>query len=338
MKTVVTEIELKKMIDKFKDNPKDLDLINQIAIGYFENPSMQTDDDEKKFFELAYSIKKTIKTTHNLAWYLYFEWGEQERAIRIQKELINKNPKSFYPFYLLGFMLMEKMDYKNATKFLLMAAEKSDRRDILHNLGCCYFKLGNVQIARDYFAKATTDHDFDNRSTYNLAILDFKNGNIKSARKIADNLLSSIEVNVHQMISGYEIGFLYFLLEDFKMASDCLVKQGIDGLDLIDWKELSYSLFVTDKNNWNSQHNKMIAERENLIVEINTQPEDLGFDSEKEKNERLAELKCEIENIKELIKNGITKPDLDLSENVWIEPCGCLLFDCKRHENQPDDE
>lgn len=326
------------MIDKFKDNPKDLDLINQIAIGYFENPSMQTDNEELKFFELAYSIKKTIKTTHNLAWYLYFEWGEQERAIEIQKEQINKNPKSFYPYYLLGFMLMEKEEYKNAIEYLLKANERSDRRDISHNLGYCYFKSGDIQIAKDYFSKATTDHDFENRSAYNLAILDFISGNIKRTREIAGKLSSSIELNVHQMISGYEIGFLYFLLEDFKMASFCLIKQGIDGVDLIDWKELSYSLFVTDNNKWISQHNKMISERENWINEINTQSEDWDFDSEKEKNERLAELKSEISNIKELIKITVTKPDLDLKENVWIEPCGCLLFDCKRHENQPDDE
>ena len=338
MTAEITEIELKEMIDKFKDNLKDLDLINQIAIGYFENPSMQTDDEEMIFFELAYSFKKTIKTTHNLAWYLYFEWGEQERAIEIQKEQINKKPKSFYPYYLLGFMLMEKEDYKNAIEYLLKANEKSDRRDISHNLGYCYFKIGDIQIAKDYFSKATTDYDFENRSAYNLAILDFKNGNIKNTRKIADKLFSSIERNVHQMISGYEIGFLYFLLEDFNMASDCLIKQGIDRVDLIDWKELSYSLFVTDKNMWISHHDKMIAERESWIDEINTQPDDWDFDSEQEKNERLSELKSEIANIKELIKNGITKPDLDLSENVWIEPCGCLLFDCKRHENQPDDE
>lgn len=338
MTAVITEIELKEMIKVFKDNPKDLDLINQIAIGYFENPSMQTDDDEMKFFELAYSIKKTIKTTHNLAWYLYFEWGEQERAIKIQKEQITKNPKSFYPYYLLGFMLMEKEDYKNAIEYLLKANEKTDRRDISHNLGYCYFKTDEILIAKEYFSKAITNNEFENRSAYNLAILDFISGNIKSTREIADKLSSSIELNVHKMISGYEIGFLYFLLEDFKMASDCLIKQGIDGVDLIDWKELSYSLYVTDNNKWISQHDKMISERENWIDEINTQPEDWDFDSEQEKNERLSELKSEIVNIKELIKNGITKPDSDLNENVWIEPCGCLLFDCKRHENQPDDE
>lgn len=338
MKTVITEIELIKMIDKFKDNPTDLDLINQIAIGYIENPSMQTDNDELKFFELAYSLKKTIKTTHNLAWYLYFEWGEQERAIEIQKEQINKNPKSFYPYYLLGFMLMENDEYINAIEYLLKANKKSDRRDILHNLGYCYFKLGDFQTAKEYFFKATTDHDFENRSAYNLAISDFKIGNIKSTREIADKLSSSIELNVHQIISGYEIGFLYFLLEDFKMASECLIKQGIEGVDLINWKELSYSLFLTDKDKWISQHDKLITNRETWIDEINTEQEGWVFDSEQDKIEELTQLKREIYNIKKMIKSGIAKPDLDLRANVWSEPCDCLLFDCKRHENQTDDE
>lgn len=337
MKAVTTEIELKEMIDKFKDNPKDLDLINQIAIGYFENPSMQTDDEEKKFFELAYSIKKTIKTAHNLAWYLYFEWGEQERAIVIQKEQINKNPKSFYPYYLLGFMLMEKEDYKTALENLLIAKEKSERRDILHNIGFCYYKLGDLKTSRDYFKIANTEFDFEYRSAFNQAVLDYKLNDSESTRKIADSLFPNIEHNSASMIGGYEIGFLYFMVGDFDKATESLIKQGIDGVDLTDWKELSYSLFISDKKRWISQHQKMISERENWIVEINTKPDEWDFDSEQEKEERLAELKGEIFNIQELIRKGISKPDLELSENIWIEPCGCLLFDCKRHENQPDD-
>ncbi len=338
MTAVITEIELKKMIDKFKDNPKDLDLINQIAIGYFENPSLQTDDEELKYFELAYTTEKTVKSAHNLAWYLYFEWGEQERAIEIQKQLISKNPKSFSPYYLLGFMLMEKEDYNTALKNLLIAKAKSDRRDIMHNLGYCYFKTGNIQEAQGYFLKANTDHDFEYRSAYNQAILDFKIGDVGNTRKIADRLFQTIEENTAVMIGGYEIGYLYFLLGDYVKASNSLIKQGIDGVDLTDWKELSYSLFVTDKNKWISQHDKMITEREKWIDEINTKPEEWDFDSEQEKNERLVELKSEFSNIKELIKNGVSKPDTNLNENVWIEPCGCLLFDCKRHENQSDDE
>lgn len=336
--TAITEIELKDLIDKLKENPKNLDLINRIAIGYFENPSMLTDNEDLKHFELAYSTKKTIKSSHNLAWYLYFEWGEENRATEIQNELIKQKPKSFLPYYLLGFMLLEKEDYKNALENLLTAKEKSDRRDILHNIGFCYFKLGDLKTSRDYFKIANTEFDFEFRSAFNQAILDFKLQNVESTRKIADRLFQNIEKNSASMIGGYEIGLLYFISGDFVRATESLLKQGIDGVDLTDWEELSYSLYTSDKKKWISQHKKMISERENWIVEINTKPDEWDFDSEQEKNERLSELKNEIENIKGLISKGISKPDLDLNENVWIEPCGCLLFDCKRHENQPDDE
>lgn len=333
-----TEIELKDLIDKLKDTPKNLDLINRIAIGYFENPSMLTDNEDLKHFELAYSTRKTIKSSHNLAWYLYFEWGEETRAIGIQKEIIKQKPKSYLPYYLLGFMLLEKEDYKNALENLLIAKEKSNRRDIIHNIGFCYFELGDLETSRDYFKIANTEFDFEFRSAFNQAVLDFQLQDIESTRKIANRLFQNIENNSASMIGGYEIGLLYFLTSDFEKATESLIKQGIDGVDLTDWKELSYSLFISDKKRWISHHKKMISERENWIVEINTKPDEWDFDSEQEKNERLNELKNEIENIKELISKGISKPDVDLNKNVWIEPCGCLLFDCKRHENQHDDE
>lgn len=336
--TATTEIELKELIDKLKDNPENLDLINQIAIGCFENPSILTDNEDLKYFELAYSTKRTIKSSHNLAWYLYFEWGEGNRAIEIQKEIIEQKPKSFLPYYLLGFMLLEKEDYKNALKYLHIAKEKSDRRDILHNIGFCYFKLGDLKTSRDYFSIANTESDFEYRSAYNQAVLDFQLQDSKSTRKIADRLFPKIEHNSVSMIGGYEIGFLYFLLGDFDKATESLIKQGINGVNLTDWKELSYSLFVSDNKMWISHHKKMISERENWIFEINTKPDEWDFDSDKEKIERLTKLKNEIKSIKELISKGISKPNADLNENVWIEPCGCLLFDCKRHENQSDDE
>ena len=55
--------------------------------------------------------------------------------------------------------------------------------------------------------------------------------------------------------------------------------------------------------------------------------------SDEEKKERLTELKAEIKIREEALNNGITKPIQDLGKSVWVEHCGCLLFDCKRHEN-----
>lgn len=88
-----TEIELKTLIQELEDNPTNLDLINSVALGHFENPSMWTDNEDLKHFEFAYRTQKTIKSTHNLAWYLYFEWGEEKRALEIKKECIELNPK-----------------------------------------------------------------------------------------------------------------------------------------------------------------------------------------------------------------------------------------------------
>lgn len=333
----ITEIELKKLLEKLKDNPEDLDLINQIAIVFFENPSMMNDNEDLKYFELAYSTRKTIKSAHNLAWYLYFEWGEQNRSIEIQKETIKLNPSSFFPYYLLGYMLLEKEHFKEALDFLLIANQKEERQDIIHNLGCCYYHLDKIGQAKDCFKLAANEYDYENRSLYNLALTEFNLGNIEKTKDIAGVLFHSIEPKVHKTISGYEVGLLYFLLEDFAMATQCLVKQGINGIDLIDWKELSYSLFLTDKNKWKNQLIKGNQERLEWISEIKNNHEDWVFESEEEKQERLNELNYEIQERDKLLKTGISKPQINLKERIWMEHCGCMLFDCKQHGNIAND-
>lgn len=336
--TRITEIELKKLLDKFDSNPENLDLINQIAIGFFENPSMLKDNEDLRYFELAYSTKKTIKSTHNLAWYLYFEWGEQDRAIKIQKESIKLNPSSFFPYYLLGYMLLDQEQNNEAIQYLLIADQKKKRQDIIHNIGFCYFHLDMIEEAKHYFKLAAKEHDFEYRSLYNLALIEFKLGKVEETKKIAEVLERTIEAKVHKTISGYEIGFLYFLLDDFYKASQCLEKQGINSIDLADWNELSYSLFLTNRKKWEDQLIKGNEEREEWISEINNDDEDWVFESDEEKQERLSEINAEIMEREKLLKLGISKPEVNLKESFHLEHCGCLLFDCKQHGNISDDE
>jgi tetratricopeptide (TPR) repeat protein len=338
MTAIITETELKKMINKFKDNPRDLDLINQIAIGYLENNSMQTDDEVIKFFELAYSIEKTIKSAHNLAWYLYFEWGEEERAIEIQNECIELKPKSYYPYYLYGYMLQDQRKYKEAIPYLDKAYIIEKHRDILHNVGYCYFQIGEFQKAKDYFSQSTTELDIENRSLYNLALTEWELGNTEEVKLIANKLFQHIKTNVHETVSGYEIGQLYFILNDLERTTDCLVKQGIGGIDLLDWTDLSYSLYRTNNKLWKKQIKKSIEERKKWCNEIETNHEDWSEYTNEEKLERLSEFKSEIKIRQETVEKGMTKPIQDLAKSVLVEYCGCLLFDCKRHENQLNDE
>ena len=58
--TRVTDTELDELLIKHKENPNDLDIINSIAIGYFQNYEKNTDKDDFDFFETADVIIKLI--------------------------------------------------------------------------------------------------------------------------------------------------------------------------------------------------------------------------------------------------------------------------------------
>ena len=345
--TATTNIELKELLQALEKEPTNLDAINSLAIGYFENYDQKTDKEDYDYFEKAYNLKRTVKSTHNFAWFLYFEWSEIEwrwkqdnaiaRAIEIQKECIDLGPKSYYPYYQCGYMLLDQKKFKEAIPFLDKAYNIEKQRDIIHNIGYCYFQMEEFQKAKESFSQSTTDLDIENISLYNLALTEWKLNNTEQVKLIADKLSKHIETNVHETISGYEIGLLFFLLDDLQRASECLVKQGINGIDLLDWSDLSYSLFITDNKLWRKKINDSIDERKKWCNEIANNHEDWSEYTSEEKTERLIELKSEIKIRQKTLNNVMTKPIQDLNKNIWVEYCGCLLFDCKRHECKKND-
>lgn len=345
--TATTDLEIKELLQELEKEPTNLELINLLAIKYFENHNQKTDKEDHDYFEMAYNLKKTVKSTHNFAWFLYFEWSEIEwrwnqdnaieRAFQIQKECIDLNPKSYYPYYQYGYMLLEQRKFEEAIPFLDKAYNIEKRIDIIHNIGYCYFQMEQFQKSKEFFSKSATTLDIENRSLYNLAISEWKLNNTEQVKLIADQLSKNIENNVHETISGYEIGLLYFLLGDLKKASECLVKQGIGGINLLDWTDLSYSLFMTDNKLWREKINENIDERKKWYAEILNNHKDWSENSIEEKKDRLTEIKAEIQARQEILNKGMTKPIQDLNKSVWAEHCGCLLFDCKRHENKTND-
>lgn len=345
--TATTGTELRELLRELEQYPTDLDLINSLAIGYYENYDLKTDKEDFDYFEKAYILKKTVKSTHNFAWFLYFEWSEiewywqqnnaTERALEIQNECLQLKPKSFYPYYQYGFMLMEQRKYVEALPFLDKAYRIEAKRDIIHNIGFCHFQLDQFQEARDCFSISASELDTEMLSLYNLAITDWKLKNVDQVKCIADSLFNTIVHNSTRDISGYDIGLLFYLMEDFTKASECVIKQRINGLDLLDWDELSYSLFITNSKLWADQIIESIEEREQWLRKIIENHEDWSEVSNTEKKERRKEIEIEIKIRKETLSKEVNKPELDLKESVRLEHCGCLLFDCRRHENKKND-
>ncbi len=345
--TETSDAYFDNLLVRLKTEPDNLDLINSIAIGYFERYDKKTDREDFDFFKKAYEIKRTVKSTHNFAWFLYFEWSEIEwrwsedtaieNALKIQKECIDLTPQSYYPYFQYGFMLLDQGKFELAIDYLRKASAKSSETDIVHDIGYCQFKLKNYNEARVCFKACIGTGDLEKRSLFNLALTEYCLNKPTLVKEVADELFLSIETNVHQAVSGYEIGYLYFLIGDYKKAALSATKQGVTGIDLLDWEELSYSIFQTDKKFWSDNLKSSISERSEWITEINDGNEDWDFDTEDEKRSRLAEIKQEILTRQILVESGARLPEPNIEEFLMVEHCGCLLFDCKRHAAIFDD-
>jgi tetratricopeptide (TPR) repeat protein len=339
--------EIVKLLGELKNDPMNVELMNSIAIGYFENYDQKTDKEDYDFFELAYKTKKTVKTAHNFAWFLYFEWSEMEwrrnedsainRAIRIQEECINLKPNSFYPYYQYGLMLLEQKQYESAIGFLKIANYKQKRSDILQNLGYCYFLLKDFENARHYFNEATKEYDLENKYLFSLAITEYALNNLDRTKEIADELYNSIEPNQSKAIDGHEIGFLYFLISDFEKSAICAIKQGLEIIDLVEWPELSFSVNQQNNKLWTKQVKKGIKKRTIWLDEILSGHDDWKGHTLERKYEETEKLNAEIEFRQNLLKYGIDKPNPNLEKQIPMEHCGCLLFGCKTHKNSVND-
>lgn len=345
--SAITETELEKLLIDLEEDPNNLDLLNLIAIGYFENYNMNEDKDDYDYFERAYLTKKTIKSTHNFAWFLYFEWSEIEwrwnedrainRALEIQKECIELAPKSYYPYLQYGYMLLDQKEYKKAIYFLEKSNQIEKTREAIHNLGCCHFFLGNYEEASIYFLESSNYNDIEHLSYYCFAITEFKRNNLNTVKSIADKLYESIDYEFFDRINGYDISFLYFLLKDFEKATACILKQGINGISIGDSDEEGYSVYLTNKEIWKNSLLESIKEKENWIKDIETGEDDDEYENEDEKNQQIKELYSEIESLRIMLENGLEEPLPKFENYLSVEYCGCLLFDCKRHENRKDD-
>lgn len=333
---MVTKEELKQLLTQLKDDEKNLDLINKVALAYMENYEMVTDKEDLYYFEKAYKIKKTVKSTHNLAWQLFFEWGQPERALEIQQECINLKPKSYMPYYFLGHMLLCDQKLHDALKYLQFAYKKTPRKEIVHNIGVTHFRMGDFPEAINAFKEAHNDHDTNYKSLYCLALA------YKKAKKLEKLQLTLKELNSKQMgsldtISGYDLAQLYFEIDDYDSAKRCIVKQGVNGYSFLDWKELTYSIWKTDKALFEQLLNKAIKENQTFINEIKSGHKDWNDETEEEKAEYITDFENDIKALKNL-DDTFTKSKPESTIDVIEERGGCLLFDCPRHGVQADDE
>lgn len=336
---MVTDAQLNHYLKKLERSPKDVDLLNRIALGYLENPPRIKDQDDLRFFEKAYEIQPTVKSIHNLAWYLYFEAcgveNCRERAIALQKQCLELEPKSYFPYALHGYMLLQENQFSQALPVLEIAYQKSQRTELLHNIAYAYFQLQDFERAVQKFQQCLED-DPSGFSLHGLAIAYYCLGNNRSATQCLERLEHRMKQERDIEVDGHHLAEIYAAMGEYEKAYAHAEREGWDCIDMVDWTGIAFSVFCVNPTQLSDYLEQSIVQRKQWIDQIETGHENYSDDTEDEKQERLTDYRREIE-IREGFVNTFTagKPDIELI--VWPMDCGCLLFDCDQHKNPAHD-
>ncbi len=351
-----TEEDLKQLEEALAANPTNTNLMNKLALGYFVNPDLLQDNEDVKLLEKAYQTKKTVKSSHNLAWFYYKGYGENRsfaRAMEIEQECISMNPKSFYPYQLYGQMLLRNNQFLEAIKYLEIAYSKENCRyitddlgvtcskQIANNLGIAYAQQGDLQKSHDYFIKATNEKDIEYKSKYNLAITKIQLGKKEDALIITEEFKKNI-VDGNKgsdAVDYFEVAYLYYLLNDYETAYYCCKKCDWSLWNLWSWKHVPYLIFIFDIELFKKLVASKIEEENNWIKDNKDNDEYWQDDTEEEKQQELAEREYEINRLTNLeAEFALGKPNININDSYLLEYCGCLLFDCHMHDHLKDDE
>ncbi|MEL7243189.1 MAG: hypothetical protein AAGM40_12690 [Cyanobacteria bacterium J06573_2] len=341
---VKIEEKLKRLEKALAENPTDTNLMNELALEYFFNPKSLQDNEDIKLLEKAYQTNKTVKSTHNLAWFYYEGYGENssiERAMEIQQECISMNPKSYYPYHLYGVLLLINDQNSEAIKYLEIAYLKEKCRDIANDLGVAYAKSGNFEIAKDYLMAAAKVNDIEYKSKYNLAITKIQLNEKEDALTIAEEFKKLIidGVDNFDTIDGFSVAYLYYLLDDQDTAYACCKTCDGHNYDLLSWEFIPYLIYKNDIQLFQKLIVSKIEKKKTWIKENKDNHEYWKDDTEEEKQQELAEYESEITRLRNLeAEFALGKPNIDINDSYFLEYCGCLLFGCPEHNNLEDDE
>lgn len=365
--------DINQLLKQLEQHPNDDKLLAIIALYYIENPE---GDKDLEYLEKAYQVNPSIENTHNLAFWLYHEYAEENRSIELQRQVLLLQPKSYYPY--ASYILMLTFDvgytddsyshkpvnhYELVVEYCLIALEKfyaasAEQRNghrllpvsLYNNIACTYIMLDKHQEASKYFVIALQELEDikidSNKDTISQSILEEKNYNILLNQirlqilignlQKAVTLLSQLEKNAHY--DNLDIANLYARTGMYNIACDIIPESAMDD----SWELIWYAIYKADKNKWYRMKKTMLNDEIEYLSESKTDAEKYRLENKlgllKEENETIEYLKNVINSrIITLEADSVSKPDNSIKTEFSREFFGCLLFGCEAHDNLLND-
>lgn len=332
--------DIRQLEASLSENPNDTDLINKLAIGYLSCSEADSFNKVDDLFKKAFEIKPSIKTANNYAYQIITDWDDYGKGIEILKPFVDKEPKSFMPYNLIGYAYLMKENYVKAKSYLRKARSlcQIEMVEIIHNLAVCENHLGNPQKALALYEKSIEIMDKDNESKFNKAVCQIELGQTSEIDQIIQNIIKS-EAYKDQTawVSSAELSELYYLQGDVQNAYDYL-NQNPFTPDLVSDMVSSYLLLNNDKPKFQKLVDVQVGEKYDWVRELNDPEDEDYYDyTEQERIAQIKELKNEIQVLKNLEFSLINPPELKSTELYKTIFCGCMFYDCKIHRTQFDE-
>ncbi|MFP4267423.1 MAG: tetratricopeptide repeat protein [Spirochaetaceae bacterium] len=122
--------------------------------------------------------------------YDFIRIGEEDRGITLIREFLQSNPEVWNGWFLLGWGLRKKEEWKGAKEAFIRSLELNpEHTDTLNELGICSMETGEHEASRKYLEKALQLEPENTKIISNLAVLSLKKGDIEMATRFFRTVL-----------------------------------------------------------------------------------------------------------------------------------------------------
>ena len=299
--------------------------LNQKAIEKLEENKY---DESLKLFKEAVEISRDVQSLNNLAWIYCHEEDDDTKALGLLEEVINMNPKSHFPYNLLGEIYCRQEKWVSAKDIFQKSISIQSSKTAYNNLAVANYHLRNIEDASKYFLLASENSDYAMYSHVKCLI---ELGNRSEAKRKLD-AFSETDV---EFVGEVDVADLYVELGCYEEA----IKWFEKGWDVyskqVNW--ISRYIFSLLKMNHPTRSHELLNEVINEKIEEVKEAYDEECDedwSESDKQAHINELldeKKEYEQMFEQILSGYI-PTMEFDTSIQK---ACYLFGCNRH-NHPE--
>jgi len=366
--------ELNNLLTQLQQQPDNDQLMASLALYYMQHPE---GDKDLEYLKKAYQINPSIKNTHNLAFWSFFEYGVDD-SLPLQQQVLQLAPHAYYPYAAYAQMLIsnevtfedvqpvyhyQAEDYQAIIAVSHTALEKLERLNqsqsdgsefiFYNNIAYAYAKLGDYLQAFAYFEKSESHikalinggnsqyvEPVLNEHLYSVLLNKIRLHILMGNKQQALNLLK--DANNNEASDTLDLADLYAQIGEYDRANNLVQTENVD----VSWGWIWYAIYNSDKQNWQQkieqklyQEQEILLEYQNDLKVLQTSPnsEDIAAKL-KESEEEISYQKAEVEKLETLLANDRQpKPQDNILNDLRAMYIGCLLFGCQCHHNLFDD-